>query len=613
MGQALLGIGAGAAGAFGPAYDAARKNRQQSQLGDIDIQSARENAAAIAGLGNLSGLQGVGGGGQPGMQGPPGMPPPQPPMPQPGGAAMGRGSSVFPSPGQQVFPGQNPMPGQPPRPMQASFPGASPPMSPNMAAQAPGGPPMPQMSAQAGMPQMAAMAPGGQPRPLMPFPGQQAPSAGLSPAQAPGGGSPSSSPPPGGLRGREQLDPTMQGRGGMPQANTVRWDQAMQMIKNAPGNQGMTPSVLMRATDMFMQKFGNHQNLMEWREQQVQYKQQQLDNMMTRFQMGLFSKEEMEKMREEFQEKMFGKKGEQASGLLTQKGEQASALEEQKQGNRVELAKLRAKGNAFAQLGPDGKYEMTTEDRNKADAIAHYWDDPGPLTRSAYSARGGGNIQAQAILAAASNIAKKEGYQWDNNGYKARQAGEIKFTSGPQADKIRSIGVAQSHLHTFVKLTDALNNNNLQVINSIVNAWNKQSGSPKITKPEAAAQIIAGELVKAIVNSGGGVRDRAEMETHLDPAKMTAEQVRENAQTLEDLLEGQIQGWRRQYESFEKKTGKTFDEEFGIKKESYTGKEKGETKGADETKGAVPEVGAVVKGYRFKGGDPSKKENWEKE
>lgn len=30
------------------------------------------------------------------------------------------------------------------------------------------------------------------------------------------------------------------------------------------------------------------------------------------------------------------------------------------------------------------------------------------------------------------------------------------------------------------------------------------------------------------------------------------------------------------------------------------------------TKKAAPEVGTIVRGFRFKGGDPSKKESWEK-
>jgi hypothetical protein len=584
MGQALLGIGAGAAGAFGPAYDAARKNRQQSQLGDIDIQSAKDtmegqaawaNAAKLAGLQGASALQGVGGGGP--------QPPPGGPQPPPGGPQPPPGGPQPPPGGPQPPPGPN---------MQMSI--------PNFNQRFSGGPAVNNFRPGIPFPQQGVMPPPPPPPP------QQAPSAGLTPAAAPGGaGPPSSSPaPPGGLRGREQLDPMMQGRGSMSQpTHMMTAPQMAQWI--AQRNPSISPGALAKAVEFGM-KQAVPENRIAYLEQQLASREAQTNALISGRLQGIGMQQEGAGQRT----------GQQIEGRLqsiTQKGEQASALEEQKQGNRVELAKLRAKGNAFAQLGPDGKYELTTEDRNKADAIAHYWDDPGPLTRSAYSARGGGNIQAQAILAAASNIAKKEGYQWDNNGYKLRQAGEIKFASGPQADKIRSIGVAQSHLHTFVKLTNALDNNNIQVINSIVNAWNKQSGNPKITKPEAAAQIIAGELVKAIVNSGGGVRDRAEMETHLDPAKMTAEQIRENAQTLEDLLEGQIQGWRQQYGSFEKRTGKTFDEEFGIKKESYTGKEKGETKGAGETKGEAPEVGAVVKGYRFKGGDPSKKENWEKE
>ena len=239
MGQALLGIGASAAGAFGPAYDAAGKNRQQSQLGDIDIQSAKDtmegqaawaNAAKLAGLQGASALQGVGGGGQPG-QGPPGMP----------------GAPQSP-PGVQLQGGRFVPPQGPPMPQMR---GSMMPMPQGMPQGAPqlGAPPAP------GMVNPGRI--GNQPQNLtgpaiMP---QQAPSAGLTPAAAPGGaGPPSSSPvPPGGLRGREQLDPMMQGRGSMSQpTHMMTAPQMAQWI--AQHNPSLSPGALAKAVEFGMKQ-----------------------------------------------------------------------------------------------------------------------------------------------------------------------------------------------------------------------------------------------------------------------------------------------------------------------------------------------------------------------
>jgi hypothetical protein len=256
MGQALLGIGAGAAGAFGPAYDAARKNRQQSQLGDIDIQSAKDtmegqaawaNAAKLAGLQGASALQGVGGGGQPG-QGPPGMP----------------GAPQSP-PGVQLQGGRFVPPQGPPMPQMR---GSMMPMPQGMPQGAPqlGAPPAP------GMVNPGRI--GNQPQNLtgpaiMP---QQAPSAGLTPAAAPGGaGPPSSSPvPPGGLRGREQLDPMMQGRGSMSQpTHMMTAPQMAQWI--AQHNPSLSPGALAKAVEFGM-KQAIPENRIAYLEQQLQQK-----------------------------------------------------------------------------------------------------------------------------------------------------------------------------------------------------------------------------------------------------------------------------------------------------------------------------------------------------
>jgi hypothetical protein len=558
MGQALLGIGAGAAGAFGPAYDAARKNRQQSQMGDIDIQNAQREAASLAtSMQALGALAGVGGGGQPGMQGPPGMPPPQPPMPQPGGAAMGRGSSVFPSPGQQVFPGQNPMgmPGQvPPRPIQASFPGASPPMSPNMAAQAPGGPPMPQMSAQAGMPQMAAMAPGGQPRPPMPFPGQQAPSAGLSPVQAPGGG-PSSSPPPGGLRGREQLDPAFQRRGGMPQPASLDWRQIVQAVQKT----GAPPDVQMAAVNRLV-NFMTPVAKMEWLQAHNQFLENQLRE--RQYEANIrYGRSQPTKQVNLQEQPPVGQppKTQQASaqggpdlsgGERIEKAAWTVNQPDEISNSPVVTGKL-PENHAFRKLDRD--------DMNHALAIFHYLEPP---LKESTSSRGANTRQVN-IMNAVRDLGEQYGTSFDFGGYAARQKGTVGFTTGTQGNTIRSIGVAQRHLETLGELARDLESakggeSNARFLAKINNIMRTQfQGAPEANNIDAAKQIIAAEVVKAVNASGGGVKERLEAADHIDPS-LNARQLQGVIDTYSKLLGGQISGFEGQWHRIQGNKDKDF-------------------------------------------------------
>ncbi len=623
MSQALLGIGAGAVGAFGGAYDTARKNRQQSQMGDIDIQNAKREAASLAaagqGLGALAGLAGGGGGGQPPMPPSGGGSPPMGPPPQPGGAAMSRGSSVFPSPGQQVYPGQNPMgmPGQqPPRPMQASFPGVPPPMPPNMAAQAPGGPPMPQMSGQAGMPNLQAMAPGGQPRPTMPFP-QQAPPAGLAQA-GPGGGLPPSSPPPGGLRGREQLDPSMQGRGTMPQPSSLDWRQIVQAVQKA--NPGAPPDVQIGAVSKLVGLMTPIAKA-EWLQAHNQFLENQLRERRyeanIRYgrpqptkQASLPGGEQQPPAGRTQQASLPGgpdlQGGERVikAGLTESEGEAppdwAKPQPPEVAQSPVATGKL-PRGHAFASA--KGSYEMKPDDMNTALAIYQYRRPP--LT----SAFGQRDPRQVAIMNAVERLGVNS-EPYDAANWDAHKKGTVNFTTGPQANTIRSIGVAQSHLSTLGELAKTLEEakggeSGAQVLARINNIMRTQFGSPEANNIDAAKQIIAAEVIKAVNASGGGVKERLEAATHIDPS-LNVKQMLGVIDTYQKLLNGQIKGFEGQWSRVPGNKDKNFYKTFELG-------EKPGGKSGDAGASDAPKPGTVVKGYRFKGGDPSKQESWEKE
>ena len=135
---------------------------------------------------------------------------------------------------------------------------------------------------------------------------------------------------------------------------------------------------------------------------------------------------------------------------------------------------------------------------------------------------------------------------------------EQKFNVGKQGDTVRSLNVATSHLDTLGTLADALNTGNIQAVNKAANIWKTQTGSSAPTNFEGAKKIVADEVVKAVVGSGGGVADREEAARSIQAANSPA-QLRGVINTYKDLMHGQLNGLRQQYEQ---STGKTDFERF---------------------------------------------------
>ena len=135
---------------------------------------------------------------------------------------------------------------------------------------------------------------------------------------------------------------------------------------------------------------------------------------------------------------------------------------------------------------------------------------------------------------------------------------EQKFNVGKQGDTVRSLNVATNHLDTLGGLADALNTGNVQLLNKATNAWKTQTGQAAPTNFEGAKKIVADEVVKAIVGSGGGVADREEAARSIQAASSPA-QLRGVINTYKELMHGQLNGLRQQYEQ---STGKNDFDRF---------------------------------------------------
>jgi len=127
------------------------------------------------------------------------------------------------------------------------------------------------------------------------------------------------------------------------------------------------------------------------------------------------------------------------------------------------------------------------------------------------------------------------------------------FSTGKQGNTVRSFNVALYHLGTLDKLADALSNNDLKQVNRFSQMVAEQTGNPAPLNFDAAKKIVADEIVKAIVGSGGGVTDREEAAKTINRANTPA-QLKGAISTYKELMQGQLKGLQQQYES---STGKT--------------------------------------------------------
>jgi hypothetical protein len=121
------------------------------------------------------------------------------------------------------------------------------------------------------------------------------------------------------------------------------------------------------------------------------------------------------------------------------------------------------------------------------------------------------------------------------------------FASGTEGRTTRSLNVAISHLDTLSGLADALNNGDIQRINQISNLWKTETGNPAPTSFTSARDIVANEVVKAVTASGGSLADRQEAQAQIKAAASPA-QLKGVIQTWQQLLGGQLEGLRQQYE-----------------------------------------------------------------
>jgi hypothetical protein len=131
----------------------------------------------------------------------------------------------------------------------------------------------------------------------------------------------------------------------------------------------------------------------------------------------------------------------------------------------------------------------------------------------------------------------------------AGQTNTIKdFSSGISARKVTANNTALNHLATLDKLADDLTNSDTRIVNAAANIFAKATGSAAPSNFDAAKQLVAGEVMKAVTANGGGVTERQEAERNITSAG-SPQQLRGVIKTYKELLGGQLSSLQVQYET----------------------------------------------------------------
>ncbi len=148
-------------------------------------------------------------------------------------------------------------------------------------------------------------------------------------------------------------------------------------------------------------------------------------------------------------------------------------------------------------------------------------------------------------------------YQYAPSSTSATKVAIQKWNSGPQGDQLRFLSNTYAHLGTLQQLGQALQNGDVQAINTARNKFKSEFGYSAPTNFEAAKQIVSNELVKSVVNGRGALGDREEAQAALSQAN-SPEQLNGVVSTYQSMLNGQAKGMYNQFKVGTKQS----DEEF---------------------------------------------------
>jgi len=196
--------------------------------------------------------------------------------------------------------------------------------------------------------------------------------------------------------------------------------------------------------------------------------------------------------------------------------------------------------------------------------------DPNALELGAYTLYKTGNMPSMgmgnggarlAMMQRAAEMANQEqqtGQPFENAGfdrilsrkqdYAAGTKAVAGFASGTQGNQVRSINNVVGHLQLFEDTFDALQNGDVQALNSLNAGWQKQFGKPVPATLSAMSQVIGPELLKSLVTTGAGTGpEREHFAEQAGSLSNAPEQTHSAVQALRGMLGRQLQDFELQY------------------------------------------------------------------
>lgn len=130
--------------------------------------------------------------------------------------------------------------------------------------------------------------------------------------------------------------------------------------------------------------------------------------------------------------------------------------------------------------------------------------------------------------------------------FSAQSKAMAKFTSGKWQENLIAANTALQHLDVLSQAAANLNTGDVQAVNGFVQAVATEFGRPEAVDFNSAKDVVADELVKAVIGTGGGVTDR-------DKAQQAFKSINSPAQMAgvinvqKGLLAGRLDSLHRAY------------------------------------------------------------------
>ena len=196
----------------------------------------------------------------------------------------------------------------------------------------------------------------------------------------------------------------------------------------------------------------------------------------------------------------------------------------------------------------------------------------------------GGNFTPRAVRAAEEYVQKNGNPLFPGKPFSmanlesaldTRDTTEKKFSTGPEAQMIRSFDNLMQHTDLLDKARLALKNGNVPALNAIANRFGLATGGTAESTYDLISGFVADESAKAFIAGGGGEGERASKRANFDRDKGD-QQISDNIKALMDLADSQRKGLENQYArgTFGKglQTGKLFSPEALAARDRLMGK-----------------------------------------